>query len=187
MHVFIFLSLVTTGLFGLLVACVTDIRERNIPNEVVVYILLAGLGLRLTFSPDLLWLSVAGAAFLVVLLGQISRFALIGGGDAKLIAAAMLLLPPHRDAQLILNIAVAGGLLSIAYLAARTALRRNLVMQTASPNRRNIGIGPTLVTGELAKICAGEPVPYALAIAAGVTYSILTEAVSCAYGTSCSL
>jgi prepilin peptidase CpaA len=187
MHVFTLVSLLTAGFIALFVACVTDIRERNIPNEVVVYVLLAGLGLRLTFSPDLLWLSVAGAAFLVIVLGQFTRFDIIGGGDAKLMAASMLLLPPERDAQLMLNIAIAGGMLSCIYLGARTVLRKRFALQTAAPSQGVTKAETTLVSHELANICAGEPVPYALAIAAGVIYSILIEAVSCVYGTSCSL
>jgi prepilin peptidase CpaA len=149
--------------------------------------LFAGLGLRLTFSPGLLWLSVAGAILLVVVLGQFTRFDIIGGGDAKLIAATMLLLPPQRDAQLMLNIAMAGGMLSCVYLLARTALRKRLALRTAAPIRGATEPESTLVSRELANICAGAPVPYALAIAAGATYSILTEAVSCVSGTSCSL
>jgi Flp pilus assembly protein protease CpaA len=112
---------------------------------------------------------------------------MIGGGDAKLIAASMLLLPPQHDAQLMLNIALVGGLLSCFYLLVRIVLRRTAIAQIGPPNGRATDPSIGCYGGELARIHAGEPIPYAVAILGGTVYSILTEAISCIYATSCLL
>jgi len=180
-------TLLSAGLGGLVAACVTDVRERIIHNEIVIYVLGVGVALRLVATPELLWLSVAGAAFLLAVLAVFAAFEIIGHGDAKLISATMLLLPPQYDAQLMANIAVAGGLLSCIYLAARIVLRRRIPVPVRAGNGHQAGKPGGVFRDELAKIAAGEPMPYAVAILCGVTYSIITEAVSCIFATSCSL
>ena len=176
-------TLLAAGLAGLVAASVTDIRERLIHNEVVLFVLAVGIALRLISTPELLWLSLAGAALLLLVLGLFARFDIIGGGDAKLIAVSMLLLPPQHDAQLIANIAIAGGFLSCLYLTARIVQRRKAPVQPCGDRENSRGF----FRDEFTKVRAGEPMPYALAILGGVTYSIVTEAIPCIYATSCLL
>ncbi|HXJ03221.1 MAG TPA: A24 family peptidase, partial [Micropepsaceae bacterium] len=148
------------GFSGLVAACVSDVRERLIYNEIVIFVLGTGIALRLISTPHLIWASLLIAACLLVALGQLARFDIIGGGDAKLIAAAMLLLPPQRDAWLLAHIAAAGGALSCIYLAARTGLRRGILTPArAQPNRSKEKTNSTIIH-ELARIRAGEPMPY---------------------------
>jgi Flp pilus assembly protein protease CpaA len=180
-------TLLAAGLAGLAAASVTDIRERLIYNEIVVYVLAVGVALRLVSTPGSLWLSLAGALVLLVILGQFARFNVIGGGDAKLIAATMLLFPPQYDAELMTNIAVAGGVLSCVYLAARIALRRRIPVRTGLRGKAPADQFGGVLGSEFAKITAGEPMPYALAILAGTILSIGNEAVRCISATSCLL
>lgn len=175
------------GLAGLVAAAAADVKERLIYNEFVFYVFGAGLVLRLISTPGLLWLSLIGAAFLLVVLGFFARIGMIGGGDAKLMAASVLLLPPQHDAQLMVNVALSGGLLSCIYLLVGIVLRRSCAMQNA-PAKTGAADGfAGCFGGELARIRVGEPVPYAVAILAGTAYSILTEAISCISATSCLL
>jgi prepilin peptidase CpaA len=180
-------TLLAAGLAGLATASVTDIKERLISNEIVVYVLGVGVALRLVSTPGSLWLSLAGALVLLVVLGQFARFNVIGGGDAKLIAATMLLVPPQYDAQLMANIAVAGGALSCVYLAARIALRRTSPVRIGPRGKTRSDQFGGVLGSEFAKITAGEPMPYALAILAGAILSIGSEAVPCISATSCLL
>jgi prepilin peptidase CpaA len=180
-------TLLAVGLAWLIAAAVADIKERLIYNELVLYVVGVGIMLRLVSTPGLLWLSLAGSAFLLVVLGVFARYGMIGGGDAKLIAASMLLLPPQHDAQLMLNIALAGGLLSCIYLLARIVLRRPALARIGPPNGRATDQYVGSFGGELARIRAGEPIPYAVAILGGAVYSILMEAISCISATSCLL
>lgn len=180
-------TLLVTGLSGLAAASISDVKERLIYNEIVVFVFGVGVALRLVSTPNLIWVSLLGAAFLLVVLGQFARYDLIGGGDAKLIAATMLLLPPERDGWLMAHIAAAGGVLGCLYLAARIGLRRRiLVPARAQPEFPKAGPNGAL-TNELLRIRAGEPMPYALAILAGTAYSVTNEAIQCISATSCSL
>jgi len=179
--------LLMAGFSGLVAASVSDIRERLIYNEIVLFVLVAGVGLRLVSTPGLIWVSLLAAACLIVVLGQLARFDIIGGGDAKLIAATTFLLPPQLGAWLVAHIAAAGGVLSCIYLTARIGLRRGIpVRASAGPNPRETN-SSTPISRELSRIRAGEPMPYALAILTGTAYSLATEAIQCISATSCSL
>ncbi len=175
-------TLLAAGLAGLVASCVSDLRERLIYNEVALFVLASGVALRLSSTPGLMWISLAAAAIALVLLGQVCRFGVIGGGDAKLIAAAMLLVPVNRDGQLLANVAIAGGVLSCVYLTLRAAMRRGLIHAVPA------GAGQqSCLAGELANIAAGAPMPYALAILGGAVISIGNEASQCVSATFCSL
>ena len=99
-------------------------------------------------------------------------FGLIGGGDVKLISAVTLLVPSNQVAVLLLEIALAGGLLSGAYLLARSWLKRELPSLCKGPVATPL---PWLAAShsfrhEAARIIAGEPMPYAFAILGGVVF-----------------
>jgi prepilin peptidase CpaA len=174
--------LLIAGLAGLAAACVSDFKERLIYNEIVLFVLATGVALRLSSTPELLWAGLLAAAIVLVVLGQISRLGVIGGGDAKLIAASMLLVRMTRDANLLANIAIAGGALSCVYLVLRTALRRGLFCAAPAVSGRECAL-----TGEFANIAAGAPMPYALAILGGAVITIGSEVLQCVSATSCSL
>jgi prepilin peptidase CpaA len=138
------------GLAGLLLAAVVDLKSRIIPNTLVMTVVAAGLMLRLTEDGRDAWQGFVIAALVFTPLAVLAVHGVIGGGDAKMIPAAVLLVDPARTGVLLTAIAFAGGLLSVGYLVVAacpaTALRR----------------GPILTFG----------LPYGLAILAGTVFTI---------------
>jgi prepilin peptidase CpaA len=158
-------------LLGLLGAAATDLRSRRIPNRVVLLILAAGIVLQLLHGWPAAGIGLTAASTVFVALAFLAHYGVMGEGDVKLIAAVTLLVPPHGIAPLLLAIALAGGGLSCIYLVLRFTLRRE-TPHTAAPSSHRINI----FHDEAAKIAAGEPMPYALAILGGVAFHVLSEA-----------
>jgi prepilin peptidase CpaA len=114
----------------LTVAAYCDVRSRRIPNALAVAV--AGLGLvRLLLTGDpvaALWTLAAAAA--VLFIGFLFfAFRLVGGGDAKLLAAAALLVGAHDLPAFLLLMSLLGGVVGLA-VAARQHLR-SLLMSAA--------------------------------------------------------
>ena len=108
--------LVPAGL-ALVAAALHDIAARTIPNGLSLAIACAGLLARATANELLPGLVAAG---LVFLLGWAAwRCRVMGGGDVKLLAACALLAPPAAVPGLVLAVALAGGVLALAYLGLR--------------------------------------------------------------------
>lgn len=106
-------------LFGLvllllLIATAVDVRSREIPDSISVAIValaivsswLGWLGL------PIIWVVAGGLVGLLIGYG-LFRFAKLGGGDAKLIAALGCLLGPLGILILLFGMAIAGGVLSL--------------------------------------------------------------------------
>lgn len=106
---------------SLFVAAREDVRHRLIPNVTGLSVLVAGAGLRLLSEPGIVWISAVVGAVSYVFLAALTHASLIGGGDAKLGTAVTFLVPASEVPALFLDIALAGGLLSIVYLAAKRA------------------------------------------------------------------
>ena len=145
------------GVFAALVigAAVRDLASFTIPNWI-------SLALVLAFAPAALLAHVSladiGLSFAVgagVLILAAGMFALgwIGGGDAKLMAAAALWLGLRGLAPFAIYTAIAGGLLALALVALRSAWVRPLTA------------GAPAWTQRLAT--PGESAPYGVAIAVG--------------------
>lgn len=140
-----------------------DVRCRRIPNPLVLAITLLGL-IRLGVAGDLPMalstLAAAGAVFVVA-------FAMfwcgwLGGGDAKLLPAATILVGVHGLPVFLLLMSLAGAVLSIAVLSAA---------KFGGP------FGCLLPSAAAAEIPARPTVPYGVAIAlAGVAVLILQNA-----------
>src|SRR5207245_9761888 len=102
----------------LIVAAYGDICRRRIPNELAISIAILGLA-RMVIAGEpgvALWTLAAGAAvlfsgFLVFWRG------LLGGGDAKLLAAVVLLVGYRELADLLLIMGLVGGLLALIVIA----------------------------------------------------------------------
>jgi prepilin peptidase CpaA len=106
---------------AMLVAAVGDWRTRTIPNRLNAAIAL--LAIPFWWSIGLsLWPGVAlqiGLAAVVFALFAIAfRFGAMGGGDVKMAAAIALWLPFPEIVKLLAVMSVAGGVLTIAMLAA---------------------------------------------------------------------
>ena len=106
---------------GLLWASVCDWRSRTIPNWLNGTIALLAIPYWWTAGVTL-WPGVAlhiGFAFAVFALFAIAfRFGAMGGGDVKLAAAVALWLPLAGIVKLLVIMSVAGGILTVAMLAA---------------------------------------------------------------------
>ena len=111
------------GLGGLILAAASDLRDRIIPNRLVLWVLAAGLGSRIASVGWGSWLSLVVGIAVFAPLSLLARREVIGGGDAKMITAATFLAAPRETPALLLAIALAGGALALAALAA-ASLRR---------------------------------------------------------------
>ncbi len=174
------------GLAALTGSAVTDLKARIIPNEFVVLIAFCGLALSLSRGGHVL-ASLLAAIATFIALGVLAHYDVIGGGDVKLISAATLLVPADGVGMLLLQIALAGGVLSCLYLAAGLLLRRchglrQCICKTGRGSRS--GRWRRL---EGTRVARGYPMPYAVAILGGVTVHIMRELPKCLSAISCSL
>jgi prepilin peptidase CpaA len=99
----------------LCVASLNDVAVRTIPDLASVGVAVIGITLRLI--DHTLFLGLAAAAAVFALAALCWRCGWLGGGDAKLLAACALLVPPVQVTQLVLATALAGGALACLYLA----------------------------------------------------------------------
>lgn len=184
---------------ALIAAAIVDFRHRIVPNRIVLVVALCGVGLRLWSEPGAIWLALLTAAIIVVALGLVARLGWIGGGDVKLIGAVSLLFPSSDIGALLLNIAVAGGLMALAYLAVRPAIVRKPRLHLAttpdpatdvtknSARQHVIRWRGHLFDRERLRIAARGPMPYTVAVLGGVVIRLVSEAIQCLSATSCSL
>ena len=168
-----------SGLAGLVDAAAGDTKNGIIPNHMVVFVAGAGLALRLASGLTSAALSLVCAGLAFVVLVFLTHRNMIGGGDAKLIAAATLLVPSDRIVLLLLNIALAGGLLSCFYI-----VRFFVAKNAHQPARRFVN---HLFARDSNRKKTSRPMPYALAILGGVLASMFSEVFQCFSATSCSL
>ena len=141
------------ALAGLAAACFTDLRARTIPNRLNVLIAVGLLALHVGGRgwPGLIDAALAFAiCFGLGLLFYL--FGALGAGDVKLLGAVSLALEPALAWQLLLRIALAGGILGMARLI-------------ADGNLRNALFG--LLSSERRAKAQASSVPYAVAITAG--------------------
>lgn len=167
-----------------------DLRRRIIPNETVVLIGAGGVALSVLSRPGSTLLSLLLCLVVLLTLLVFAHLNVLGAGDAKLIAAVTLLVPPERIVLLLVAIALAGGLLSGIYLAAFHGLKH-----ARAAKRYGALSGRGLPTGSLAqfrraghaRMRAGYSVPYALAVLGGVAFYLASEFYQCSSGISCLL
>ena len=90
----------------------------------------------------------------------------MGGGDVKLLGATALAVPPGSVPMLVFVMGMAGGLLSLFYLAARRLVHAPSATRPRSLVARALRV-------ERWRIRRGGPLPYACAIAAGGLFVLL--------------
>jgi prepilin peptidase CpaA len=134
----------------LLVAAVSDIIRRRIPNWVVLGLIgLYALALVFGVAPSG-WLSGLGAAAIVLVVTYgLYHFGVIGAGDAKLFSAAALFLGLTNLASFALMTVLVGGLMAVGVLI----VHPKRVMRGLTARGRAEG--------------AGRGIPYGVAIAIG--------------------
>jgi prepilin peptidase CpaA len=161
---------------ALTVACiggVTDVATRRIPNTLTYLGMLIGIAGRCAMDG---WHGLGGAiaggligggAFLVFFLLHA-----MGAGDVKLIAAVGCFVGPSTSLQIVLASAIAGGIFAILFSLwqgrLRTVLRNatDLIKFHAAVGAE---VHPTLNLSNPQSV----RLPYGVAIAAGVLYSVL--------------
>lgn len=184
----LYLLLWLVALIALMASVWTDLKDRIIPNEIVGLVMVCGLGLTLLLRPEQIGIGLLSAAALLIGLGVLAHLAVMGGGDVKLITAASLLFPPAYIGQMLVSIALAGGLLSCIYIAARRSIVSGARRQRSSSDIElsQTGLVPRWVSVERERIAAGGPMPYALAISGGVVSLIAGELSQCLPANFCS-
>ncbi len=160
------------SLAALLLSAATDLKQRIIPNELVLVVALSGLLLGLAMRPGQVCISLVVAALIFLMLGFLCRYGVLGGGDVKLMAAVTLLVPPGGIADLLIGIALAGGLLSCFYLGA-SYFARDALAGSCEP------------AGERVRVASRTEAPYAVAILGGVIWYVARESFPCSSAMSC--
>ncbi len=183
------LLLIRTALWSvsltlLSLAALQDLRARIIPNRLVLLVTALGISFGALTRPYTLWISIVMAFVLLLLLGVLSHYDVLGAGDAKLMAAVTLLVPPDRVPVLLFAIALVGGLVSAIYLIMHRVLRRK---RRAAATQQTSGAYQRWLRNERARILTGESVPYAVAILGGTLVEFISELHQCLSETSCSL
>ncbi len=177
----ILLTIVFAGLFW---AAAMDIKERIIPDEIVILTALSGLILCFAMRPGETGLRLAAAAAVFLGFALLCRYGMVGGGDVKLLAAVSLLVPPHDLGKLLIEIALAGGLLSCVYLAASFMLGSVPLRSAALESHGGAPLSRWLRL-ESARIASRKQVPYAIAIFAGVSWHFAGGSPKCFSAMSC--
>ncbi len=148
------------GFVGLLIwAAASDLVAFVIPNTLCLAIALLWPAYALSGAGPVAWLAAPGLALAVLAAGLV-LFArgLVGGGDVKLMAAIALWAGPHLMLGFVLLTSVAGGVLSLAMLAAARlrpaaavpgAVRRSF-FRTSVPYGAAIALGGLGVAARLA-------------------------------------
>jgi prepilin peptidase CpaA len=146
------------------VACVTDLRSRRIPNALTLSAALAGLLAHwIVQGPDGALFSASG--WLVGLLVFLPFFLLrgMGGGDVKLLAALGAWLGPQETVWLAIYTGLAGGVLAVIVAASSgylgTALRnvRSVFSFWATAGLRPVP-GITLESKESPRLAYAVPI-----------------------------
>ena len=142
----------------LLAALLNDIAFRTVPNWMPATLLALGIGIRMLDG------GLASGLLACVLILFSAGFCWwrgwMGGGDVKLLAACGVLAPPGLSGVMVLNVALAGGVLALLYLA----LGRVLAAPRAACPPGRLG---AIFWAERHRIHSRSPMPYASAIAVG--------------------
>ena len=151
----------------LVTGCVTDLRSRRIPNELVATILAAGLLFALT-SPDVwpaLRMSLAGIAVGFGIWIAFYLVGAIGAGDVKFFAASGAWLGPDATWRAALVAALVGGVLAIATLIVEKRLSEVLRRMALMASSGSLAV--LHPEGSAAPGARTRPLPYGVALAIG--------------------
>jgi prepilin peptidase CpaA len=155
------------------IGAITDVASRRIPNSLTYSALLVAIvgrfglqgwhGLGSAIAGGL----IGGGAFLVFFLLHA-----MGAGDVKLITAIGCLVGPTSAIQIVLASAIAGGIFAILYAVGQGRLRAVLV-NVFELIRFHAAEGAEMHPSLNLSNPQAARMPYGVAIAAGVVYSVL--------------
>ena len=157
----------------LCLAALHDVLARTVPDWMPIA--LAAVGIVGSALDGRLISSLLVGAAVFVLSGLCWKRGWLGGGDVKLLGAVAIAVPPALVPPLVAAVAIAGGLLSLAYLALGWLVRASAARRpVASPSIvRPVGLFPRAMRLERWRLGRGGPLPYAVAIAAGGLFVLL--------------
>ncbi len=151
----------------LVIGCISDLRSRKIPNELVLSILVTGWLFAIVTTTDVwraLGISLAGTAVGFGIWIVFYLVGVIGAGDVKFFAAAGAWLGPTATWRAALIAAIAGGVLAVAFLVMERRLGdvlRRAALVASSGSLKDI---PKMTAIPDAK---HKPLPYGVALAIG--------------------
>jgi prepilin peptidase CpaA len=154
-------------LAGCIVASFFDVRQRRIPNWLTGTIAVAAIAVHAFGGLRGLGVSLAVMAILTVAGSLVYSRGGIGGGDIKLAIAASALLSFPLCVPFLLYTAIGGGVLAVAFLAARgktQVISRTVLMAAMGAP----GLPPK----------KAETMPYAVAFAFGAILVALSQSVA---------
>lgn len=149
----------------LLLVSARDVAARTIPNGASV--LLATIGAVLRWQDGSLILAATLALSVVFGAALCWRFGVLGGGDVKLLGAAVFLIPPGTAPDLLLLVALWGGALAALYLVLRRLVPRLSRMRPHARRPLARGVLRRALRAESWRIRRRGSLPYGSAIAAG--------------------
>lgn len=151
----------------LVIGCISDLRSRKIPNELVLAILVTGLLFALVTSTDAwraIGISLAGTAVGFAIWIVFYLIGVIGAGDVKFFAAAGAWLGPATTWHAALIAAIAGGVLAVAFLVMERRLGDVLRRTAMAASSGSLADVPKMAAFPDTK---HRPLPYGVALAIG--------------------
>ena len=147
----------------LVTACVTDLRTRRIPNQLVVFGVVAGLALAMVTDGVVAGggRALGGFAAGMAIWLPFWLLHMMGGGDVKFFAAGAMWLGPHGAVEAAMLAGLCGGALSLVYLVAQHGFTHTLI-------RLSYGMQHPSLLRVTAPAKWDRRMPYALAMAAGL-------------------
>jgi prepilin peptidase CpaA len=156
----------------LCLAALHDVLARTVPNWMPIALFIIGCVERVLDGRIVTSLLIGALVFIVT--GLCWKRGWLGGGDVKLLAAAAVAVPPMAVPPFIAAVALAGGVLSLAYLALSRLIPRAVLRRpSAWPVGRPSGVLPRVFRLECWRLSRGGPLPYAVAIATGGLFVLL--------------
>ncbi len=152
----------------LCMAALHDVLARTVPNWMPIA--LAAIGTVQSALDGRLIASLLVGALVFILSGLCWKRGWLGGGDVKLLGAAAIAVPPLAVAPFVAAVAIAGGVLSLVYLALGRLIPASILRRSIA---RPVGLLSRAWRLERRRLSRGGPLPYAVAIAAGGLFVIL--------------
>jgi prepilin peptidase CpaA len=151
------------GIALLVAAAYGDVKTRRIPNWLVAAVAALGISRLIEIGDVSFALYTVGASLLVFIVTFLLFWrGFVGGGDAKLLTAAALLIGYHDLLNFLVLMSLCGALVSVAMLATRRGALFSLVIRVVH--------GPSEQPEKLQLA-----VPYGTAIAAGGIVTLLFQ------------
>jgi prepilin peptidase CpaA len=152
---------------------ITDVRTRRIPNQLTYFAMMIAIAGRFALQgwhglgSALLGGLVGGGAFLIFFLLHA-----MGAGDVKLIAAVGCFVGPGAAIEIVLASAIAGGIFAIIFALWQGRLR-TVLANCLDLVKFHAAVGAEVHPSLNLSNPQAVRLPYGVAIAAGVLYSVL--------------